>query len=426
MPTRSPCSGCSRSDGVWVAARVHPACRTRRGVHARRASRWASCSQRHAEGFFEGTVQIDRRQPIRYRAAQRRRRVGRLRSLQLRAGARADGRLLHRRRHAPAAVRQARRARDGVRGRRTACISRSGRRTRGASRWSAPSTTGTAAAIRCATASRPASGRCSSRASGRARSTSSRSSGRTASCCRSRPTRSRGSPSCGPRPPRSSPIRRRSRGPTQKYLEARGKKDWRRTPISIYEVHLGSWRKRADGSFMSYEQLAEQLIPYAKDMGFTHIELLPISEHPFDPSWGYQPTGLYSPDRALRRSQGLQALRRRGAQGRPRHHPRLGAGAFPDRRARPRAFRRNRALRACRSAPGLPSRTGTPRSTISAARKSRPSSSTTRSTGSRSSTSTACASMRWPRCSTSTIRASRGSGCPTSSAATTISRRSSS
>jgi 1,4-alpha-glucan branching enzyme len=80
-----------------------------------------------------------------------------------------------------------------------------------------------------------------------------------------------------------------------KYLENRGKKDWRRNPISIYEVHLGSWRKRADGNFMSYEQLAEQLIPYAKDMGFTHLELMPISEHPFDPSWGYQPTGLFSP-----------------------------------------------------------------------------------------------------------------------------------
>jgi 1,4-alpha-glucan branching enzyme len=80
----------------------------------------------------------------------------------------------------------------------------------------------------------------------------------------------------------------------QKYLDARGKKDWRRAPIAIYEAHLGSWRKRPDGSFMSYEQLAEQLIPYAKDMGFTHIELLPISEHPYDPSWGYQPTGLYA------------------------------------------------------------------------------------------------------------------------------------
>jgi 1,4-alpha-glucan branching enzyme len=81
----------------------------------------------------------------------------------------------------------------------------------------------------------------------------------------------------------------------QKYLEARAKKDWRRTPMSIYEAHLGSWRKRADGSFMSYEQLAEQLVPYVKDLGFTHIELLPVSEHPYDPSWGYQPTGLYAP-----------------------------------------------------------------------------------------------------------------------------------
>jgi len=81
----------------------------------------------------------------------------------------------------------------------------------------------------------------------------------------------------------------------QAWMEERAKKDWRRQPVSIYEVHLGSWRRRADGGFMSYDQLAEQLIPYAADLGFTHIELMPISEHPFDPSWGYQPTGLYSP-----------------------------------------------------------------------------------------------------------------------------------
>jgi 1,4-alpha-glucan branching enzyme len=79
------------------------------------------------------------------------------------------------------------------------------------------------------------------------------------------------------------------------YLEARAQRDWRRTPMSIYEVHLGSWRRRPDGSFLSYEQLAEQLVPYAADMGFTHIELMPITEHPFDPSWGYQPIGLYAP-----------------------------------------------------------------------------------------------------------------------------------
>ena len=80
----------------------------------------------------------------------------------------------------------------------------------------------------------------------------------------------------------------------QGYMEKRPR-DWRRNPISIYEVHLGSWRRRPDGGFLSYDQLAEQLVPYAIDMGFTHLEFLPISEHPFDPSWGYQPTGLYSP-----------------------------------------------------------------------------------------------------------------------------------
>ena len=66
-------------------------------------------------------------------------------------------------------------------------------------------------------------------------------------------------------------------------------------PISIYEVHLGSWRRGADGGFLDWEQLAQTLIPYAVDLGFTHLELLPISEHPFDGSWGYQPLGLYAP-----------------------------------------------------------------------------------------------------------------------------------
>jgi 1,4-alpha-glucan branching enzyme len=66
-------------------------------------------------------------------------------------------------------------------------------------------------------------------------------------------------------------------------------------PISIYEVHLGSWRRRADGTWLSYRELAEQLAAYTADMGFTHIEFLPITEHPFDGSWGYQPIGLYAP-----------------------------------------------------------------------------------------------------------------------------------
>ncbi|WP_411957037.1 1,4-alpha-glucan branching protein GlgB [Paracoccus homiensis] len=68
-------------------------------------------------------------------------------------------------------------------------------------------------------------------------------------------------------------------------------------PISIYEVHLGSWRRRWDdhGRPLSYKELARDLVGYAKDMGFTHLELLPVSEFPFDGSWGYQPVGLYAP-----------------------------------------------------------------------------------------------------------------------------------
>ncbi|GAA5783816.1 1,4-alpha-glucan branching enzyme [Chitiniphilus shinanonensis] len=68
-------------------------------------------------------------------------------------------------------------------------------------------------------------------------------------------------------------------------------------PISIYEVHLGSWRRvPEDGNrWLSYRELADTLVPYAVDLGFTHLELLPVSEHPFDGSWGYQPLGLYAP-----------------------------------------------------------------------------------------------------------------------------------
>ncbi|MEM6639418.1 MAG: 1,4-alpha-glucan branching protein GlgB [Pseudomonadota bacterium] len=66
-------------------------------------------------------------------------------------------------------------------------------------------------------------------------------------------------------------------------------------PISIYEVHLGSWKRHADGTPLDYDELANELVEYAADMGFTHLELMPIHEHPFDGSWGYQPIGLYAP-----------------------------------------------------------------------------------------------------------------------------------
>ena len=66
-------------------------------------------------------------------------------------------------------------------------------------------------------------------------------------------------------------------------------------PMSIYEVHLGSWRRKGHNEWLTYRELAEQLPAYARDMGFTHVEFLPVNEHPFDGSWGYQPTGLFAP-----------------------------------------------------------------------------------------------------------------------------------
>ncbi len=76
-------------------------------------------------------------------------------------------------------------------------------------------------------------------------------------------------------------------------------------PVSIYEVHLSSWRQADDGGFPDWQRIAETLIPYVTDLGFTHLELLPISEHPFDGSWGYQPLGLYAPTARFGSPQGF-------------------------------------------------------------------------------------------------------------------------
>jgi len=80
-----------------------------------------------------------------------------------------------------------------------------------------------------------------------------------------------------------------------KWIEKRKNTNWLKEPISIYEVHLGSWKRKPDGSFLNYRELAHELIPYVKWLGFTHIELLPIAEHPLDESWGYQCVGYYAP-----------------------------------------------------------------------------------------------------------------------------------
>lgn len=83
----------------------------------------------------------------------------------------------------------------------------------------------------------------------------------------------------------------------QAWMDRRAKVDWRVEPMAIYEVHAGSWRRGPgeDHRQLSYRELADQLIDYVVDMGYTHIELMPISEHPFDGSWGYQVTGYFAP-----------------------------------------------------------------------------------------------------------------------------------
>ena len=81
-------------------------------------------------------------------------------------------------------------------------------------------------------------------------------------------------------------------------------------PMSIYEVHLGSWRRKPEegNRWLSWDELADELVPYAQDMGFTHLELMPVSEHPFDGSWGYQALGLYSPTSRFGDAAGFRRL----------------------------------------------------------------------------------------------------------------------
>ncbi|MBW7930752.1 MAG: 1,4-alpha-glucan branching protein GlgB [Gammaproteobacteria bacterium] len=81
------------------------------------------------------------------------------------------------------------------------------------------------------------------------------------------------------------------------WMQQRAGGDWLHRPLSIYELHLGSWRRDAAGGFLDYREIAAQLVPYVLEMGFTHVEVLPVNEHPLDESWGYQTSGYFAPSR---------------------------------------------------------------------------------------------------------------------------------
>ncbi|MGA1340945.1 MAG: 1,4-alpha-glucan branching protein GlgB [Flavobacteriaceae bacterium] len=81
----------------------------------------------------------------------------------------------------------------------------------------------------------------------------------------------------------------------QQWMQSRPQKQGLDKPFSVYEVHFGSWRRNAQGDFLSYREMADQLVPYVAEMGFTHVEFMPIMEYPYDPSWGYQLVGYFAP-----------------------------------------------------------------------------------------------------------------------------------
>ncbi len=194
------------------------------------------------------------------------------------------------------------------------------------------------------------------------------------------------------------------------WMDGRKDHDWLHEPMSAYEVHLGSWRPG-----LGYKELAEELTEYVRDMGFTHIELLPVTEHPYGPSWGYQVTSYYAPTARFGGPDEFRHLIDR------LHQAGIGvimdwvttsprtSGPSPGSTAPPCT---STTIRRAASTP-----TGGRSCSTSGAPKCATSSWRTRRSGWRSSTSTGCAWTPWPRCCTSTTRATRASGRRTSTAA---------
>ena len=92
------------------------------------------------------------------------------------------------------------------------------------------------------------------------------------------------------------------------WMKKRAKTDLLNAPMNIYEVHMGSWRRGDGNRILSYEEVADRLADYCRDMGYTHVEFMPLSEYPYDPSWGYQVTGYYAPTHRYGKPEGLKYL----------------------------------------------------------------------------------------------------------------------
>ena len=125
------------------------------------------------------------------------------------------------------------------------------------------------------------------------------------------------------------------------WLERRRTSEVLHEPLSIYEVHAETWRQG-----LGWKELADQLVAYAGELGFTHVEFTPVMHHPFSGSWGYQVTGFYAPVSTMGEPDEFPGARGRAAPGRDRSHPRLGARALRAGRLRAPALRRDGAVRA--------------------------------------------------------------------------------
>ena len=190
---------------------------------------------------------------------------------------------------------------------------------------------------RCGPSAPRASGNCSSRVSRPAPATSTRSRPRAATGWR-RPTRWPSAPRCPPLTA-SRVVESHYRFQDADWMKERAARDPHNSPMSVYEVHLGSWRLG-----LSYRELAKELVEYVKWLGFSHVEFMPVAEHPFGGSWGYQVTSYYAPRPAsgIPMSSGSWWT---PPPGRHRGDPGLGAGALPEGQLGPGAVRRPAALR---------------------------------------------------------------------------------